>query len=62
MSRTADFACSNHWLRDTSPLLHVRPAPAASPDWVAGAWMVGVGLVAALVGVAVFGRRDLQGA
>ena len=23
---------SNHWLRDTSPLSHITPAPAASPD------------------------------
>ncbi len=53
---------SNHWLRDTSPLLHITPAPAASPDWVAAAWLIGIGLLAAVVGVATFGRRDLVGA
>jgi ABC-2 type transport system permease protein len=58
----ASVVDSNHWLRDTSPLLHLRPAPAASPNWTAAAWMVGLGLLAALVGVALFERRDLQGA
>jgi ABC-2 type transport system permease protein len=52
---------SNHWLRDTSPLLHVAPAPAAAPDWTAAAWLVGLGLLAALVGLAAFSRRDLVG-
>ena len=53
---------SNHWLRDTSPLLHITPAPAATPDWTAAAWLIGLGLLAAVVGVATFGRRDLVGA
>ena len=53
---------SNHWLRDTSPLLHIAPAPAADPNWTAAAWLVGLGLVAAVAGVAAFARRDLQGA
>jgi ABC-2 type transport system permease protein len=50
------------WLRDTSPMLHIRPALAAAPDWVAAAWLVGLGLLAAAAGVAAFSRRDLQGA
>lgn len=53
---------SNHWLRDTSPLLHIAPVPAADPNWPAAAWLVGLGVLAALVGVAAFGRRDLVGA
>ena len=58
----ASVVDSNHWLRDTSPLLHLRPAPAAPPDWTAAAWLVGLGAVAAAVGLAMFQRRDLQGA
>jgi ABC-2 type transport system permease protein len=53
---------SNHWLRDTSPLLHIAPVPAADPNWTAGAWLVGLGLLAAMVGIVAFGRRDLVGA
>ncbi len=53
---------SNQWLRDTSPLLHITPAPAADPDWTAATWLIALGLLAALTGIAAFGRRDLQGA
>jgi ABC-2 type transport system permease protein len=53
---------SNHWLRDTSPLLHITPVPAADPNWTAAAWLVGLGLLAAVAGVARFSRRDLVGA
>ena len=52
---------SNHWLRDTSPLLHIAPVPAADPNWPAAAWLVGLGLLAAALGTAAFGRRDLAG-
>jgi ABC-2 type transport system permease protein len=52
---------AGQWLRDTSPLLHITPAPAAAPDWVAAAWLVGLGFLAAAAGVAAFSRRDLQG-
>jgi ABC-2 type transport system permease protein len=48
------------WLRDTSPLLHIAPAPATAPDWAAAAWLVALGAVAAAVGIAAFSRRDLQ--
>jgi len=58
----ASLVDSNHWLRDTSPLLHLRPAPAAPPNWTAAAWLVGLGVVAALVGLRLFDRRDLEGA
>jgi polyether ionophore transport system permease protein len=53
---------SSHWLRDTSPLLHIAPVPAADPNWMAAGWLVGLGLLAAGVGMAAFGRRDLVGA
>jgi polyether ionophore transport system permease protein len=53
---------SNHWFRDTSPLLHIAPVPAADPNWGAAAWLVGLGLLAAAAGIAAFGRRDLAGA
>jgi ABC-2 type transport system permease protein len=55
----ASLTTSTGWLRDTSPLAHMAPAPAASPDWTAAAWLVGLGLAAALVGLAAFRRRDL---
>jgi ABC-2 type transport system permease protein len=58
----ASVVDSNHWLRDTSPLLHVTPAPAVAPDWTAAAWLVGLGLLAAAAGVEAFRRRDLAGA
>jgi ABC-2 type transport system permease protein len=53
---------SNHWLRDTSPVLHIAPVPAAEPNLTAAAWLLGLGLVAALGGILAFGRRDLAGA
>ncbi len=57
----ASIVNSNHWLRDTSPLLHITPAPAADPNWKAAAWLVGLGLLAAAAGITAFGRRDLAG-
>jgi ABC-2 type transport system permease protein len=57
----ASISESSRWLRDTSPLLHIKPAPAADPNWTAAAWLVALGVLAAVVGVAAFGRRDLQG-
>lgn len=53
---------SNHWLQDTSPLLHIAPVPAASPNWPAAVWLVGLGVLAGVLGIAAFGRRDLAGA
>lgn len=53
---------SNHWLRDTSPLLHMAPVPAADPNVAAAAWLVGLGLLAGMAGIVAFGRRDLIGA
>jgi ABC-2 type transport system permease protein len=56
----ASVTNAGQWLRDTSPLLHITPAPAAEPNWVAAAWLVGLGVLAAAAGVAAFSRRDLQ--
>ncbi len=53
---------SNHWLRDTSPLLHVAPVPAAEPNVQAAVWLIVLGLAAAAAGIWSFERRDLVGA
>jgi ABC-2 type transport system permease protein len=50
---------SNHWLLDTSPLTHMAPVPASNPNWTAALWLVGLGLLASLAGLAAFGRRDV---
>ena len=50
----------NHWVRDASPFLHIRPAPAANPDWQAALWLAGLGLLAAVAGIAAFDRRDIE--
>jgi ABC-2 type transport system permease protein len=55
----AGTSSSFAWLKNTSPLLHITPVPAAAPDWTAAAWMIGLGLLAALLGLATFQRRDL---
>ena len=56
----ASVAHAGQWLRDTSPFLHIAPAPAADPDWTAAAVLTGLGLVAAAAGLAAFHRRDIQ--
>jgi ABC-2 type transport system permease protein len=53
---------SNHLLIDTSIFSHIAPAPAANPNWGATAWLVGLGVAAAVAGITVFDRRDLAGA
>jgi ABC-2 type transport system permease protein len=58
----ASVAQGNQWLLDTSLFFHVRPAPAADPDWAASAALVVLALVASLAGGAAFARRDLVGA
>lgn len=51
----------NHWIKDTSLLVHIAPAPAASPDWLSASVMVGIGLVAFAAGLLLFPKRDLAG-
>jgi ABC-2 type transport system permease protein len=50
----------NHWLLDTAIFRHMTAAPAVDPNWTADAIMVGLGLVAAGIGAAVFIHRDLS--
>jgi ABC-2 type transport system permease protein len=50
----------NHWLLDTSILHQVALAPAADPNWVTNAVLVGIGAVLCAAGTIVFNRRDLQ--
>jgi ABC-2 type transport system permease protein len=49
----------NHWLRDTSVLAHIAPAPAASPNWASAALLAILGLLGVVVGGIAFTRRDL---
>lgn len=58
----AGSTSTNHWLLDTSVLSHITPVPAAPPDWLAVGVLAGIGLVAALVGLVLFDRRDLVSA
>jgi len=51
----------NHWLLDTSVFHHVAAAPAVPVDWVSDGVLVALGVLAALVGLAGFARRDLLG-
>lgn len=50
---------TNHWLLDTAVISHLGPVPAVSLDWTAIAWLTGLGVIAALAGLAAFERRDL---
>jgi ABC-2 type transport system permease protein len=50
-----------HRLLDTSVFHFMASAPAVPPDWRADGVLVAVGVVAAVVGGAVFVRRDLRG-
>jgi ABC-2 type transport system permease protein len=55
----AGISGASEWLRGTSPLLRIAPAPAAAPDWSAAGWLVVLGIAAAAIGVLTFTRRDL---
>lgn len=52
---------ASHWLLDTSVFFHVAPAPASSPNWSSAGAVVGVGVLAATIGVVLFRRRDVTG-
>ncbi len=49
----------NHWLLDTSILHHIKPVPAASPDWTSAGILLAVGMTAAGIGALLLERRDL---
>ena len=51
----------NHWVLDTSVLHQMAAVPAVSPNWTAGAALIGIGVIAALIGGVGFGLRDLVG-
>jgi ABC-2 type transport system permease protein len=53
---------SSQWLLNTALFTHVGPVPAASLDWPAMGILTGLGLIAALAGLAAFARRDLAAA
>jgi ABC-2 type transport system permease protein len=55
----ASVVQSNRILLDSSVLSHLAPAPAASPNWTAAAWLSGLGLLGAVIGIVAFHRRDL---
>ena len=50
---------SNHWLLDTAVTSHLGPVPASPFEVAPAAWLTGLGLLAALAGIAAFARRDL---
>ena len=52
----------SNWLLDTSVFHHVASAPAVPPNWGADAVLAGIGLIAAMVGLLGFRRRDLVSA
>jgi ABC-2 type transport system permease protein len=56
------FGRGRRWLLDTSLFHQMAAAPAVDPNWTANAVMLAVGVAGVLVGLACFGRRDLQGA
>ncbi|HLY33100.1 MAG TPA: hypothetical protein VKQ07_01080 [Jatrophihabitantaceae bacterium] len=57
----AQLVSSLHWMRGTSLLYHMVPAPAAGPHWVSAAGLLGIGTAAAAIGFLAFARRDVLG-
>jgi ABC-2 type transport system permease protein len=49
------------WLADVTPFAHVGLVPAQSFDAAGAAVMVALGVVAAVVAIWLFERRDLTG-
>ncbi|HEY8998711.1 MAG TPA: hypothetical protein VIM53_00115 [Candidatus Saccharimonadales bacterium] len=50
----------NHWVLDTSVLQHVTLAPATAPNWHTNFMLIGIAVVAGLLGLWRFTSRDLQ--
>lgn len=50
---------SSQWLLDTAVITHLGPVPASDLSLTATTWLLGLGAVAATLGVAAFNRRDL---
>ncbi|HZQ58426.1 MAG TPA: ABC transporter permease subunit [Acidimicrobiales bacterium] len=55
----ASVAPGNRALLDTSLFFHMRPAPAADPDWVSTGVFVALAVVGAAAGAVAFSRRDV---
>jgi len=53
---------TNHLVLDTALLSHLAPVPTASLNWTAIGSLTGLGVLAALAGLAAFQRRDLAAA
>ena len=51
----------NHWILDLSAFHQMAAAPAMPVDWTTNAWMAGIALAAAGLGVVFFNLRDLKG-
>ena len=47
----------NHWVLDTSVLHQMAAVPAVSPNWMAGAVLIGISVIAALIGGVGFGHQ-----
>jgi len=48
------------WLLDTSLFHQMAAAPAVHPNWTVNVVMIGIGIVATLLGCFLFGHRDLK--
>lgn len=49
----------NHWITDTSVLLHMALSPAVSPNWTTAGTIAGLGVILCALGALAFNRRDL---
>jgi polyether ionophore transport system permease protein len=48
------------WIKNSSLFTHMKLAPAVKPDWGEASVVMLVGLAAAMIGAAVFVRRDIE--
>lgn len=55
------FFAESHWVVDTSLFHQMASAPAVPPDWRTNSVLIGIGVLAMLLGVRAFRHRDLQG-
>jgi ABC-2 type transport system permease protein len=55
------FSAQNRWVLDTSLFHQMASAPAVAPDWQTNGVLIGVGLLAMVVGALCLHRRDLVG-
>jgi len=60
VSLVGSLVKGNSWLRDSSLFAQIALAPSVSPDWGKDLMIVLIGGAAALVGIALFHRRDIE--